>query len=148
MAQKFGNSRWVKDGYFDNRIPGFVVGQITFAGLGTVEVCLVGNLSGEIEGKVIKFSNPKFLDDPRAAELLEDFVSPQLGTVSLLSFDPHPLLSPHPYFEWFSVAQQHYRIELEPENAWIMDESEMASVQDLSAEIHHRLSSRLSQSCP
>jgi len=94
MAQKFGNARWVKEGYFDNRKADLVVGQVTFAVLGPVDFCLAGTLTGEIAGKVIQFSNPKFLDDPRAGESLDDFSIPQIGKVSLLSFDPHPLLSP------------------------------------------------------
>jgi hypothetical protein len=135
MAQKFGNARWVKEGYFDNRIADIVVGQVTFAALGAVDFCLSGSLSGEISGKIIQFRNPKFLDDPYAGEMLEDFVIPQLGKVSLFSFDPHPLLSPHPYFEWFSLDQQHCRIELEPEDAWVMEETEWESI----AETSHRI---------
>jgi len=143
MAQKFGNARWVKEGYLDNRTPEIVVGEITFAVLGTVDFCLAGAFTGEIAGKVIQFSNPKFLDDPRAGESLEDFAIPQVGKVSMLSFDPHPLLSPHPYFEWFSFDQQHYRIELEPDDAWIMAESEWGSIAETSQRIHAALVSRL-----
>jgi hypothetical protein len=29
-----------------------------------------------------------------------------------MSFDPHPHLPPHPYLEWFSDRDNHYRIEL------------------------------------
>lgn len=143
MAQKFGNARWVKEGYFDNRKADLVVGQITFAVLGPVDFCLAGTLTGEIAGKVIQFSNPKFLDDPRAGEFLDDFSIPQIGKVSLLSFDPHPLLSPHPYFEWFSLDQQHYRIELEPDDAWIMAESEWSVITETSQRIHEALVPRL-----
>lgn len=143
MAQKFGNARWVKEGYFDNRKADLVVGQITFAALGVVDFCLSGTLSGEILGKVIQFRNPKFLDDPSAGELWDDFSSPQIGKVSLLSFDPHPLLSPHPYFEWFSLDEQHYRIELEPDDAWVPSESEWESVARESRRIHEACISRL-----
>ncbi len=136
MAEKFGNGRWVKEGYFDNRIQDVVVGQITFAVLGTVDVCLAGNLSGEIAGKVVQFRNPKFLDDPYAGEMLDDFAIPQIGKVSLLSFDPHPLLGPHPYFEWFSRDQQHYRIELELDDAWEMPDSECVPITGISQRIH------------
>ncbi len=146
MAEKFGNARWVKEGYFDNRTSEFVIGQITFAALGIVDFCLAGGLSGEIEGKVIQFRNPKFLDDPYAGELLEDFAIPQIGKVSLLSFDPHPLLSPHPYFEWFSLDQQHYRIELEPNDAWVMRDSEWDSIIEVSQRIHGALAPRLRRS--
>lgn len=139
MAQKFGNARWVKDGYLDNRISGKVVGQITFAGLETVDFCLAGDFSGEIAGKIIGFHNPKFLDDPGAGESLEDFAIPQVGKVSLISFDPHPLLEPHPYFEWFSLDQQHYRIELEPADAWVMTDAQRNVVNELSQHIHQKL---------
>jgi hypothetical protein len=146
MAQKMGNARWVKERYFDNRTSDLVVGQITFAVLGIVDFCLAGGLSGEIAGKVIQFRNPKFLDDPYAGEFLEDFAVPQLGKVSLLSFDPHPLLSPHPYFEWFSLDQQHYRIELEPNDAWVMKDSEWDSIIGVSQRIHEALAPRLGPS--
>jgi len=146
MAQKFGNARWVKEGYLDNRTANIVVGQITFAALGIVDFCLAGGLTGEIAGTVIQFRNPKFLDDPYAGEWLEDFAIPQIGKVSLLSFDPHPLLSPHPYFEWFSLDQEHYRIELEPDDAWVMPESEWDSVTEASQRIHEALVPRLGRS--
>lgn len=136
MAQKFGNGRWVKGGYLDNRVEGRVVGQIDFAGMGTVDVCLEGNFSGEIAGKMICLHNPRFIDDPRASESLDDFAIPQLGAVSLISFDPHPLLSPHPYIEWFSLHQQHYRIELEPNEAWIASESDITSIEETSQRLH------------
>jgi len=139
MAQKFGNARWVKEGYLDNRISGKVVGQITFAGLETVDFCLAGDFSGEIAGKIIGFHNPKFLDDPGAGDSLEDFAIPQVGKVSLISFDPHPLLEPHPYFEWFSLDQQHYRIELEPADAWVMTDAQRDVVNELSQRIHQKL---------
>ena len=129
MAEKFANARWVKEGFLDNRVVGSVIGQITFAGLGTVDVYLVGDFVGEIAGKVIGFRNPRFLDDPQAGESLYDFSVPQLGKVSLMSFDPHPLLEPHPYFEWFSAQQQHYRIELQTNEAWLMSEVERDAVE-------------------
>lgn len=139
MAQKFGNARWVKEGYFDNRTVDVVVGQINFAALGIVDVCLSGNLTGEVEGKVIQFRNPKFLDDPYAGELLDDFAIPQVGKVSLFSFDPHPLLAPHPYFEWFSLDQQHYRIELGSNDAWVVAESEWELIAEKSQHIREAL---------
>ena len=143
MAQKFGNARWVKEGYFDGRRADVVVGQISFAALGVVDFCLSGCLTGEISGKVIQFRNPKFLDDPYAGEMLADFPIPHIGKVSLLSFDPHPLLSPHPYFEWFSLERQHYRIELEPDDAWVPPEVEWESIARESQRIHEALGSGL-----
>lgn len=123
----------------DNRVLGRVVGQITFAGLETVDFYLAGDFSGEIAGKVVGFHNPKFLDDPGAGESLDDFAMPQVGKVSLISFDPHPLLEPHPYFEWFSLDQQHYRIELEPADAWVMTDAQREVVNELSQRIHQEL---------
>ena len=143
MAQKFGNARWVKEGYLDNRIIGRVVGQITFAGLETVDFCLAGDFTGEIAGKVIGFRNPKFLNDALACEALEDFAIPQVGKVSLISFDPHPLLEPHPYVEWFSLDQQHYRIELEEADAWVMMDAQRDAVNERSQRIHQELASLL-----
>ncbi len=131
MAQKFGNFRWIKEGFLDGRVDGSVVGRITIAGLGPVDVCLKGTMSGEIAGRVIRFCNSNYLDDPRAAEALIDFEVPQIGKVSLISFDPHPLLPPHPYIEWFSFKQQHYRIELAAEDACIVPDDQ---AQDLDQE--------------
>jgi len=112
MAQKFANSRWVKDGFLDNRLAGRVVGRITFAGIGPVEFFLRGDFKGEIQGHLITFKNPAFSDDDLAGHVLADLETPQTGEVSLMSFDPHPHLSPHPYFEWFSNRDNHYCIEL------------------------------------
>ncbi|MGD9851369.1 MAG: hypothetical protein AB7T38_08880 [Nitrospirales bacterium] len=139
MAQKFGNARWVKEGFLDNRTSGVVVGQLTFATLGTVDVCLKGDFRGEIQGHAIRLHNPRFLEDERAADSLFDFCIPQLGKVSLISFDPHPLLAPHPYLEWFSVQEQHYRIELEPADAWIMTAEELDGIGDTSIRIQKEL---------
>ena len=129
MAQKFGNFRWIKEGFLDGRAEGLVVGRIVFAGLGPVNMCLMGSMTGEIDGKVIQFENSAYLDDPRAIETLADFEIPQVGKVSLISFDPHPLVSPHPYIEWFSVNRQHYRIELGADDARILSD-EQATVLD------------------
>lgn len=129
----------MKEGYLDNRIAGRVVGQLTFAGLGTVDILLSGDFSGEIAGQVIGFRNSTFLDDPRAIESLEDFAVPQVGKVSLISFDPHPLLEPHPYVEWFALDEQHYRIELDPADAWVMTDAEREGVNDRSQRIHREV---------
>ncbi|MCA9471913.1 MAG: hypothetical protein MRJ96_13690 [Nitrospirales bacterium] len=139
MAQKFGNFRWVKDGYLDNRTQGVVVGQMTFAGLGLVDFCLAGQFSGEISGQVIRFQNSKFLDDGRAIDSLADLETPQIGKVSLISFDPHPLLSPHPYIEWFSRHDQHYRIELEPHDAHIVSDDQLHEITPTSTSLLQRL---------
>ena len=139
MAQKFGNFRWVKDGYLDNRTEGVVVGQMTFAGLGLVDFCLAGQFTGEISGQVIRFQNSKFLDDGRAIDSLADLEIPQIGKVSLISFDPHPLLPPHPYIEWFSQHDQHYRIELEPEDAQIVSGDQLHEISQVSESLKQRL---------
>ena len=112
MAQKFGSGRWVKEGFLDNRMAGRVVGRIIFAAVGPVEFLLRGDFKDEIHGKLIIFDNPSFRDDDLAGHVLEDLENPQTGAVSLMSFDPHPHLTPHPYLEWFSARDNHYRIEL------------------------------------
>src|SRR5574341_917633 len=139
MAEKFGKSRWVQEGYLDNRVPGCVVGQIAFAGLGLVDFYLRGDCKGEVAGKAIRFHNPRFVDEDLAAHALADFEIPQVGEVSLISFDPHPMLSPHPYIEWFSVRQNHYRIELEPEDARILTDAEAAELDETSKTIREAL---------
>ena len=128
MAQKFGNAQWVKEGFLDNRVPGSVVGRIAFAVLGPVEVCLKGDFKGEIAGKAIRFRNSRFEDDDLAAQALGDFEIPQVGEVSLISFDPHPNLQPHPYIEWFSIRKNHYRIELSLDDAWMLSDQEAAEL--------------------
>ena len=143
MAQKFGNSRWVKEGWLDNRSEGSVVGLITFAVLGPVEIFLKGDCKGEIAGKVIRFRNSQFADEDLAGQVLVDFEIPQVGEVSLISFDPHPMLSPHPYIEWFSLAKNHYRIELAPGDAWILEDSEASELDWESQMIRDSLSSRV-----
>ncbi|MEP6887549.1 MAG: hypothetical protein ABI945_04420 [Nitrospirales bacterium] len=143
MAQKFGNSRWVKEGFLDNRVSGTVVGRITFAVLGPVDVCLKGDFKGEIAGNAIRFRNSRFEDEDLAGHALGDFEIPQVGEVSLISFDPHPNLSPHPYIEWFSIRKNHYRIELNPDNAWILSDEEAAGLDVDSMAIRRALSSQL-----
>jgi hypothetical protein len=128
MAEKFGNSRWVKEGFLDNRVPGSVVGRISFAVLGPVDIYLIGDFRGEIAGKAIRLRNRSFADEDVAAEVLGDLENPQIGEVSLISFDPHPMLSPHPYIEWFSVRKNHYRIELAPGDAWILSDAEAVTL--------------------
>lgn len=139
MAQKFGNSRWVQEGFLDNREDGTVVGRITFAVLGPVDVYLAGNCRGEIAGKVIRFKNSRFADEDLAGQVLGDVEIPQVGEASLISFDPHPHLVPHPYIEWFSMKKNHYRIELAPEDAWIATEAEVEEINPVSCGIRDRL---------
>lgn len=120
MAQKFGNGRWVQEGFLDNRVEGTVVGRITFAVIGPVDIYLRGNFKGEIAGQLIQFRNRHFEDDDVAGQVIGDMENPQIGDVNLMSFDPHPNLVPHPYIEWFSIRKNHYRFELEPGDAWIV----------------------------
>lgn len=142
MAQKFGNYRWVKEGFLDNRVAGCVVGRITFAAIGSVDVYLQGDCKGEVAGKAFRFRNSSFADEDLAGEALGDFEIPQVGEVSLVSFDPHPMLSPHPYIEWFSLRKNHYRIELAPGDAWILSDAEAAVLDPDSEAIRQALSSR------
>jgi hypothetical protein len=139
VAQKFGNGRWVKEGFLDNRSAGTVVGRVELAGVGPVELYLRGDCRGEIHGRVICFRNSRFADDDMAAHALGDLEIPQIGDVSLISFDPHPHLSPHPYIEWFSLRKAHYRIELSPGDAWVARAAEMAVIERESGRIREAL---------
>ena len=143
MAEKFGNSRWFKEGFLDNRIAGLVVGQLTFAALGSVDVCLKGDFKPDIVGQIITLSNSQFSNDAVAAQRLGDFAIPQLGTVSMISFDPHPLLEPHPYLEWFSLSQDHYRIELVEGDAWIVVKDQTQEYDVVSQQLRDALASKL-----
>ena len=143
MAQKFGNFRWVKEGFLDNREPGAVVGRVTFAALGCVDLYLKGDFRGEIAGKAIRFRNSTFEDDDAAGQVLGELETPQVGEVGLISFDPHPNLTPHPYIEWFSNRKNHYRIELAPEDAWILSDEEAAKLDRDSAAIRQALSGQV-----
>ncbi len=128
MAQKFGNGRWVKEGFLDNRIEGTVVGRIVFAAVGPVDVYLQGNFKADIAGQVVQFRNSRFEDEDIAAQVIGDMETPQVGTVNLISFDPHPNLVPHPYVEWFSTRNNHYRFELNAGEAWIVPEGERGAI--------------------
>lgn len=139
MAEKFGNFRWVKEGYLDNGIAGYVVGRIEFAVIGSVEFCLTGDFKPDIAGRVIRFKNSNFMDDASAGHRLGDFSSPHVGQVSLISFDPHPLLAPHPYIEWFSENEDHYRIELADEEGWVLEGEEAILLHEDGLKIFHAL---------
>jgi hypothetical protein len=141
MAQKFGNGRWVCEGFLDNRAEGTVVGRITFAAVGPVDFYLRGNFKTDIAGEVIQFRNSRFEDADMAGHLLGDMENPQRGTVHLISFDPHPNLAPHPYVEWFSEKETHYRFELEPGDAWIVPPAEREMVDRESRRIREALAS-------
>jgi hypothetical protein len=143
MAEKFGSSRWVKEGWLDNRTAGCVVGRITFAVIGEVDVYLKGDCRGEIAGKAFRFRNSRYEEDDVAGHVLGDFESPHVGEVSLISFDPHPLLAPHPYIEWFSVRRNHYRIELAPEDAHVLGDAEAAALDAASAALRGALQDRV-----
>ena len=143
MAEKFGNSRWFKEGFLDNRTAGLVVGQLTFAAIGSVDICLKGDFKSDIAGQIITLLNPQFSDDTVAAYRLGGFAIPQLGTVSMISFDPHPLLEPHPYLEWFSLSQDHYRIELAEGDAWIVAQGRMPEYDLISQQLRDALASQL-----
>jgi hypothetical protein len=143
MAQKFGNSRWVQEGFLDNRIEGTVVGRIVLAAVGTVDFYLTGNFKADIAGQVIQFRNSGFENDELAAHVIGDMENPQIGTVNLISFDPHPNLIPHPYVEWFSTRSNHYRFELKPEDAWIVPHTERRTIDQHSQQIRASLAGRI-----
>ena len=139
MAQKFGNGRCVREGFLDNRVDGTIVGRIVLAVIGPVDLYLRGNFKADIAGQVIQFRNPRFEDEDIAGQVIGDMENPQVGDVNLISFDPHPNLAPHPYIEWFSARKNHYRIELEPGEAWIVPVSEMGEVDRVSQTIREAL---------
>ncbi|MEK6671694.1 MAG: hypothetical protein AABY48_07625 [Nitrospirota bacterium] len=139
MAQKFGNGRWVQEGFLDNRVVGTIVGRIVFAVVGPVDLYLRGNFKADIAGQVIQFRNRRFEDEDIAGQVIGDMENPQIGDVNLISFDPHPNLAPHPYIEWFSARKNHYRIELEPGEAWIVSVSEMGEIDQVSRTIREAL---------
>ena len=90
--------------------------------------------------QAIRFRNSRYEDEEIAGHVLGDVESPQVGDVSLISFDPHPHLSPHPYIEWFSLRKNHYRIELAPEDAWIANEADLVGMNGESRRIREALS--------
>jgi hypothetical protein len=143
MAQKFGNGRWVQEGFLDNRVDGTVVGRISFAAIGPVDVYLRGDFKGEIAGQLIQFRNRHFEDDDVAGQVIGDMENPQIGDVNLMSFDPHPNLVPHPYIEWFSLRKNHYRFELEPGDAWIVTGEAAAVIDPQSRRIRAELAGLL-----
>lgn len=141
MAQKFGNGRWVREGFLDNRADGVVIGRIVFAAIGPVDFYLKGNFKSDIAGEVIRFRNSRFEDDDMAGQVIGDMENPQIGTVNLISFDPHPNLIPHPYVEWFSLRRNHYRFELDHGEAWIASEAERDAIDRESRRIRDDLAS-------
>lgn len=148
MAQKFAHGRWVQEGFLDNRVEGTIVGRIVFAVIGPVDVYLQGNFKIDIVGQVIQFRNPRFEDEDLAGQMIGDMESPQIGAVNLISFDPHPNLVPHPYIEWFSARKNHYRIELEPADAWIVPASDLGALDQVSRTIREALAGLVAERTP
>ena len=144
MAQKFGNGRWVREGFLDNRVEGTVVGQVVFAVIGPIDFCLRGNFKPDIAGEVIGFRNGRFEDDDMAGQVIGDMANPQIGTVNLISLDPHPNLEPHPYVEWFTLRKDHYRFELNPGDAWILSDEERHAIDGESHRIRAALAGQTS----
>lgn len=139
MAQKFGNGRWVHEGFLDNRVEGTIVGRVVFAAIGPVEFYLKGDFKPDIAGEVIQFRNSRFEDDDTAVQVIGDMENPQIGTAYVISLDPHPNLVPHPYVEWFTLRKDHYRFELSPEDAWIVPTAELDSIDQESRKIRETL---------
>ncbi|MFI5247540.1 MAG: hypothetical protein ACHQWV_03190, partial [Nitrospirales bacterium] len=50
-----------------------------------------------------------------------------------------------PYIEWFSTRKNHYRIELEPSDAWIVPASEVGEIDQLSRMIREALAGRVTE---
>jgi len=129
MAQKFGNGRWVREGFLDNRVDGTVVGQVVFAVVGPVDFYLRGNFKPDIAGE----------DDEVAGQVIGDMANPQIGTVNLISLDPHPNLEPHPYVEWFTLYEDHYRFQLSAGDAWVVSDEERKEIEAESRRIRETL---------
>jgi hypothetical protein len=142
MAQKFGNGRWVCEGFLDNRVEGTVVGQVVFAVIGPIDFYLRGNFKPDIAGEVIGFRNGRFEDDDMAGQVIGDMANPQIGTVNLISLDPHPNLEPHPYIEWFTLRKDHYRFELSPGDAWVLSHEERKTIDKESRRIRETLANQ------
>lgn len=142
MAEKFGGYRWVKSGYLDNRTQGMVVGTMVFAAVGPVDFYLKGDFKPDIAGRIFSFTNSQFSDDPDVASRLADLSTFQVGTVSSISFDPHPLLDPHPYIEWFSSGGDHYRIELREGDAKLLEPDEALRYEEASGKIRDAYAAR------
>jgi hypothetical protein len=142
MAQKFGNGRWVCEGFLDNRVEGTVVGQVVFAVIGPIDFYLRGNFKPDIAGEVIGFRNGRFEDDDMAGQVIGDMENPQIGTVNLISLDPHPNLEPHPYIEWFTLRKDHYRFELSPGDAWVLSHEERNTIDKESRRILEALANQ------
>ena len=145
MAQKFANGRWVQEGFLDNREQGTVVGRIVFAAIGPVDFYLKGDFKADIAGQVIQFRNSRFEDDDLAGHVIGDLENPQIGSVNLISFDPHPNLVPHPYVEWFSSRSNHYRFELEPQDAWLVPVDDLADIDQQSQRIRAALAGQTAE---
>ena len=139
MAQKFGNGRWVREGFLDNRVDGTVVGQVVFAVVGPVDFYLRGNFKPDIAGEVIRFRNSRFEDDEVAGQVIGDMANPQIGTVNLISLDPHPNREPHPYVEWFTLYEDHYRFQLSAGDAWVVSDEERKEIESESRRIRETL---------
>jgi hypothetical protein len=139
MAQKFGNGRWVHEGFLDNRVAGTVVGRIVFAAVGPVDFYLKGDFKPDIAGEVIRFRNSRFEDDETAGQVIGDMENPQIGSVYVISLDPHPNLVPHPYVEWFSQRKNHYRFELNPDDAWVVQMADLGAIDQESRRIREAL---------
>ncbi|MFZ3012184.1 MAG: hypothetical protein WA045_00630, partial [Nitrospira sp.] len=62
-----------------------------------------------------------------------------VGTVNLISLDPHPNLEPHPYVEWFTLRKDHYRFELSAGEAWVLSDEERKGIDGESQRIRKTL---------
>jgi hypothetical protein len=79
-----------------------------------------------------------------AGQVIGDMANPQVGTVNLISLDPHPNLEPHPYVEWFTFRKDHYRFELGAGDAWVLSDEERKSVDEESQRIRTTLIDQVS----
>ena len=116
MAWRFGNYRFVKEGYLDNTSPGRTTGEIEFAHLGKVILQLNGDMQGDLKHVRMHFNNPdydaKYVFDhgggstSTARKYLTHFSRNQKGEVGDILNDPYL------YLEWCSEDNGRCVIEL------------------------------------
>lgn len=78
-----------------------------------------------------------------AGHVIGEMANPQIGTVNLISLDPHPNLEPHPYVEWFTLNKDHYRFQLTAGDAWVLTAEERQAIDGESRRIRETLAGQV-----
>lgn len=125
MAWRFGDYKFVKKGYLNNRRNGITSGEIEFASIGSVRLELLGNMQEGLVGKNFRFTNPDY--DPHyvfdhggghksdASAYMEGFQLVQRGEVGDI------LNKPYLYIEWYSEGNGRCVLELDATNYEIVE---------------------------